>query len=255
MGLSFALAGKGGTGKTTISGMLIRYLIENNRKPVLAVDADANANLNEVLGVEVEMTLSEAREEMKTTHSVSMTKDQLIEMRVNQALIEADGFDLVVMGQPEGAGCYCAANSVLSSVLDKLVDNYPYLVMDNEAGLEHISRLVTKNIGVMLIVSDPTRRGIVTAGRIKTLTDGLPMAVGSTYLIINQVRGENEEALKKLADEQGLEILGLIPADDELMEFDLAGKPTIGLPVDNVAVQSAYDVFDSVIQAREGSFS
>jgi len=252
MGLTFALAGKGGTGKTTLAGLLVRYLIEHDLKPVLAVDADANANLNEVLGQEVEITLGEAREEMKSTQSVSMTKDQLIEMRVNQALIESEGYDLIVMGRPEGAGCYCAANSVLSSVLDKLSVNYPYIVMDNEAGLEHISRLITKSIDHMLIVTDPTRRGILTAGRIKELTQNLPMAVGTIHLILNQVRGEDFSALEKMAGDQGLEVLGVIPADDVLMAWDLEGKPTTQLPADNPAVTAAFGLFDKLVEASLG---
>ncbi|MBU1743136.1 MAG: AAA family ATPase [Proteobacteria bacterium] len=252
MGLTFALAGKGGTGKTTLAGLLVRYLVEHDLRPVLAVDADANANLNEVLGQEVEVTLGEAREEMKSTQSVSMTKDQLIEMRVNQALIEAEGYDLIVMGRPEGAGCYCAANSVLSSVLDKLSINYPYMVMDNEAGLEHISRLITKSIDHMLIVTDPTRRGILTAGRIKELTQNLPMAVGAIHLILNQVRGEDFSALAKMSAEHGLEVLGSIPADDQLAQFDLEGKPTTQLPGDNPAVKAAFGLFDKLVAAHLG---
>jgi CO dehydrogenase maturation factor len=252
MGLTFALAGKGGTGKTTLAGLLVRYLVEHDLKPVLAVDADANANLNEVLGQEVEITLGDAREEMKTTQSVSMTKDQLIEMRVNQALIESDGYDLIVMGRPEGAGCYCAANSVLSSVLDQLSTNYPYVVMDNEAGLEHISRIIRKSIDHMLIVTDPTRRGILTAGRIKELTQSLPMAVGATHLILNQVRSEDLSKMEQMAAEQGLEVLGSIPADDELMDWDLEGKPTTQLSPDNPAVAAAFVLFDKLIEASLG---
>ena len=168
---SIALAGKGGTGKTTIACLVVRYLVENGKIPVLAVDADANSNLNEVLGLEVKETLGDAREEMKKGVSGGMTKDVFIEMKLQKAVVETPGLDLIVMGRPEGPGCYCAANTLLSSYLDKLIENYKYVVIDNEAGMEHISRLTTKNIDILLVVSDPTRRWIQTAARIFELTD------------------------------------------------------------------------------------
>src|SRR4030042_1590189 len=136
------MAGKGGTGKTTVAGMLLRYLVEQGKTPVLAVDADANSNLNEVLGLEVDCSVGQAREEMKKGGGlVDITKDQLIEMRINQALVEADGFDLLSMGQPEGPGGDCAAHHMVARFMDVLAKNYPYILMDNEAGMEHLSRL------------------------------------------------------------------------------------------------------------------
>ncbi|NOQ18548.1 MAG: AAA family ATPase, partial [Desulfobacterales bacterium] len=154
MPFSIALAGKGGTGKTTVAGLLIKYLIKTGKTPVLAVDADSNANLNEVCGLEVTDTLGNAREEMKKGIVPSgMTKDIFMDMKLQQAVVEDDGFDLVVMGQPEGQGCYCAANTLLTGFLEKLTGNYPYIVMDNEAGMEHISRLTTSNVDVLLTIS------------------------------------------------------------------------------------------------------
>jgi CO dehydrogenase maturation factor len=142
MPFAIALAGKGGTGKTTVAGLLIKYLVQTEMTPVLAVDADSNANLNEVLGLEVSDTLGNAREEMKKGIVPNgMTKDIFMSMKLEQAIVEDDGFDLIVMGQPEGPGCYCAANTLLTGFLDKLTGNYPYVVIDNEAGMEHISRL------------------------------------------------------------------------------------------------------------------
>ncbi len=140
MAYTFAVAGKGGVGKTTVAGLLVRYLVEGGLTPVLAVDADSNSNLNEVLGLPLGASLGEAREDMKKGQSQGMTKDLFIEMRVNQCLVESQGFDLIAMGRPEGAGCYCAANHLLTASLEKLVNNYRYLVVDNEAGLEHLSR-------------------------------------------------------------------------------------------------------------------
>ena len=159
MPYSIGLAGKGGTGKTTVAGLLVKYLAEKGKIPVLAVDADANSNLNEVLGLEVEETLGDAREEMKKGVATGMTKDVFMEMKLEQAVVEAKGFDLIVMGRPEGAGCYCAANTLLTNYLDRLINNYAYIVMDNEAGMEHISRLTTNNVDLLLVVSDPTPRG------------------------------------------------------------------------------------------------
>ena len=165
MTYSIALAGKGGVGKTTVAGMLIKYLVARGKTPILAVDADCNANLNEVLGLEVHDTLGQAREDMKKGKVPSgMTKDIFMSMRLEQAVAEEEGFDLVVMGTPEGAGCYCAANSLLAGFLEKLVNNYSYVVMDNEAGMEHISRLTTNNVDILLIVSDTSRRGSTSSG-------------------------------------------------------------------------------------------
>ena len=152
MTYSIAFAGKGGTGKTTMAGLLVKYLVDTGRTPVLAVDADSNSNLNEVLGLEVEETLGDAREEMKKGGIPGMTKDIFIEMKTQGAVVETTGFDLVVMGRPEGAGCYCAANTLLTECLDRLIDNYANVVIDNEAGMEHISRLTTNNIDVLLAV-------------------------------------------------------------------------------------------------------
>nr|MBL0731569.1 AAA family ATPase [Desulfobacterales bacterium] len=160
MTYSIALAGKGGTGKTTVAGMLIKYLVNKEKTPIIAVDADSNANLNEVLGLEVTETVGNAREEMKKgIVPGGITKDVFMSMKLEQAVVEAPNYDLIVMGQPEGQGCYCAANTLLTGFIERLTDNYPYLVMDNEAGMEHISRLTTKNVDILLIVSDTSRRG------------------------------------------------------------------------------------------------
>ena len=188
MSFIIAMAGKGGTGKTTVAGMLLRYLLEHGKKPVLAVDADANSNLNEVLGVEVESSVGAAREEMKKGGGmVDMSKDQLIEMRINQCLVEADGFDLIAMGQPEGPGCYCAANNLVAHFMDVLAKNYPYILMDNEAGMEHMSRLTTNKVDLLVLVSDPSWRSIQAVRRLKDLAQALKVVVGRAVLIVNRV--------------------------------------------------------------------
>lgn len=246
MGYSVALAGKGGTGKTTIAGFLIRYLVEKGKTPVLAVDADANANLNEVLGLQVEETLGDAREEMKKGVATGMTKDVFMEMKLQEAIVEASGFDLIVMGRPEGAGCYCAANSLLTMYLDKLMQNYGYLVMDNEAGMEHISRLTTNNIDVLLVVSDPTRRGIQAAARIVELTDELGLSIDQKLVIVNQAREGQEKGIHEMLEQYELVLVGLVPEDAELQEFDLNGRPTSELGKDNRAVAASYEIFDKI---------
>jgi len=248
MPVSIAMAGKGGTGKTTVSGLLIKYLIDRDKSPVLAVDADANANLNEVLGLEVTDTLGNAREEMKKGIVPNgMTKDVFMSMRLEQAIIEQQGFDLVVMGQPEGAGCYCAANTLLSGFLERLSGNYPYMVMDNEAGMEHLSRLTTKNVDVLLIVTDTSRRGLQAGLRIHQLTKDLKLGVDKNYIIINQAKTNPDDGVKEMIDDSGLELAGVIPDDEAVYSFDLEGRPTIELADGNPALQAAYAIFDKII--------
>ena len=248
MPFSIALAGKGGTGKTTIAGMLIKYLVIKGKIPVLAVDADSNANLNEVLGLEVKDTLGNAREEMKKGKVPSgMTKDVFMSMKLEQAIVETKGYDLIVMGQPEGAGCYCAANNLLTGFLERLTGNYPYIVIDNEAGMEHISRLTTRNVDVLLIVSDTSRRGLQTAIRINRLADKLNIGVSKSYLIINKVKEKPSEVVFDMIQNNGIEIAGTIPDDNTLYEYDLNGIPTIKMPDNNKAVKAAFEIFNNII--------
>lgn len=249
MAFSIALAGKGGTGKTTVAGMLIKYLTERGKTPILAVDADANANLNEVLGLEVPGTLGQAREDMKKGVVPSgMTKDIFISMKMEECIAEADGYDLIVMGQPEGTGCYCAANTLLTNFLEKLGDNYPWIVMDNEAGMEHISRLTTRNVNVLLIVSDASRRGLQAAIRIHDLAQHLNIGVEKSYLVFNQAREAPPQAVMDIVHENKLTLAGCIPADDTVYDYDLHGRPTVELPRDNPALVAAYKIFDQIIK-------
>jgi len=248
MAYSIALAGKGGTGKTTVAGMLIKYLVQKNKTPILAVDADSNANLNEVLGLEVTDTIGNAREEMKKGIVPSgMTKDVFISMKLEQAVIEDGGYDLVVMGQPEGAGCYCAANTLLTNFLERLQKNYPFVVMDNEAGMEHISRLTTSNVDLLLIVADTSRRGLQAALRIDKLSQELNIGVGKSYLIINQSKAAPPSEVLDIIKAGDLELAGTIPEDDTVYTYDLQGRPTIEMPEENAAIQAAFDIFDKII--------
>jgi CO dehydrogenase maturation factor len=255
MGFTIAVAGKGGTGKTSLCGLTIRYLSEKKRRAVLAVDADANANLNEVLGVKVHATVGALRETsldaVKSTapRPGGMSMEQLFDYQIQQALIEAKGFDLLVMGRPEGAGCYCAANNIIRKYMDKLADSYPYTVMDNEAGLEHLSRRTTQDTDLLLIISDSSVRGVTTAGRIGELVRELNLNVKRSVLIVNRVQNGTSEdsSLLHAIGQQGVEFAGFIPADELIFEFDLNGKPLVQLPADSKALTSYYAILDKLV--------
>ena len=248
MPYTIALAGKGGSGKTTMAGLLIKYLIKANKTPILAVDADCNANLNEVLGLEIKDTLGNAREEMKKgVVPGGMTKDIFMEMKLEESMVEAAGYDLVVMGQPEGAGCYCAANTLLAGFMDRLAGNYPFIVMDNEAGMEHISRLTTKNVDILLIVSDSSRRGLQAAIRIEDLARRLNIGVGKSYAVINQIKEEPSDQALEMIKAGGLELAGTVPEDQTIYQFDFNGRPTVEMPEDCPSVQAAFNIFDKIV--------
>jgi len=248
MPYTIALAGKGGSGKTTMAGLLIKYLVKENKTPILAVDADCNANFNEVLGLKIKDTLGNAREEMKKgVVPGGMTKDIFMEMKLEESLVEAPGFDLVVMGQPEGAGCYCAANTLLAGFMDRLAGNYPFIVMDNEAGMEHISRLTTKNVDILLIVSDSSRRGLQAAIRIEDLAKRLNIGVGKSYAVINQIKEAPSDQALEMIKASGLELAGTVPEDRTIYEFDFNGRPTIEMPEDCPSVQAAFKIFDKIV--------
>jgi len=247
MSFTIAVAGKGGTGKTTFAGMIIRYLLEKNKGPVLAVDADANANLNEVLGIEVKATIGEMRELMKEEVPAGMTKDVWFEYKVQEALTESKGFDLLAMGRPEGSGCYCAANTLARKYIDLLTENYPYIVIDNEAGMEHLSRLTTRDVDLLFVLSDSSRRGIITAGRIRDLVRELKSNIARDVLVLNRLTGPLGEDAREAIKGQALELAGVIPADEEIYRYDLEGRPTFQLPVTAGSIQAAWRIFDRLL--------
>ena len=248
MSTTIAMAGKGGTGKTTIAGLLIRFLLKKGIKPILAVDADANANLNEVLGLDVETTLGDARERLKDGVPPGMTRDLYMEYKVHESLIESEGYDLIVMGRPEGPGCYCHANTLLSRYMDTLCGNYRVVVMDNEAGMEHISRLVARRADVLLIVSDPTQRGILAAKRIRDLARELKVNIKKDYVIINRVNGELPAAVRAAADAAGLNLAGCVPEDELISRYDTEGRPTMQLPDDAKSVGALDEIFETILE-------
>ncbi len=241
---TIAVAGKGGVGKTTTCGMLIDYLCKKNRGPVLVVDADANSNLNEVLGVELETSLGQIREEMaqaelKGTVPKSMTKAQYAEMKFSDALIEEDDFDMLVMGRTQGEGCYCFVNSMLKRQMDKYVPNYSYVVMDNEAGLEHVARGTLPHVDTMLLISDCSRRGVQAVARLAGMVREMNLNPGKMGLIINRAPGGILDAgVKAEIDKHGLTLLGVLPQDEEVYRCDCDGDPSAKLPESN-AVKTA----------------
>lgn len=251
MAFVIAFAGKGGTGKTTIAALTIRYLIEKKRKAVLAVDADSNSCLNEALGVKVHATIGGLREESLATvrsgaeRPGGMSMEQLFDYQVQQSIIEAKGFDLMVMGRPEGPGCYCAANNIIRKYTDRLSEKYPYVVIDNEAGMEHLSRRTTHKVDLLLIISDPTQKGIQTLKRINNLVDELKLEVNRRKFIVNRISDANFEKLKDSAGPLPLNEIFNIPDDDNIFHFDLEGKPVFGLPSDSIAVKSVFEILNS----------
>jgi CO dehydrogenase maturation factor len=253
MGFTIAVAGKGGTGKTSLAGLTIRYLTEKRRGAVLAVDADANTNLNEVLGVPVHASVGRLREDslaaVKSTapRPGGMSMEQLFDYQIQQAIIEAKGFDLLVMGRPEGPGCYCAANNIIRKYMDKLADTYPWTVMDNEAGLEHLSRRTTQDTDLLLIISDPTVRGILTGGRIGELVRELNLNVKRSVLIVNRAQDGSEPSLRQAIDQTGLEFAGFVPSDDLIFQYDLNGKPLVELPQESKALTGFFGLLDKLI--------
>jgi len=245
-----ALAGKGGTGKTTTSALLIKYLLNRGMTPVLAVDADANANLNELLDLDVNVTLGEIRKELKGDIPQGMSRDQYMEMKIHQSLIEETGFDLMVMGQPDGPGCYCAANQYLAMTMDKLAENYKYIIVDNEAGMEHLSRMNLRSIDYLLIVSDPSARGIMTARRIADITGPLQLEVKQQYLLVNRAPSPVPPALQEKIDEAvqdaDMNLAGIISSSDDLIDQELSGSSYLQLDEDTTVIKQAYTIFDSI---------
>ena len=236
---TIAVAGKGGVGKTTTCGMIIDYLCKKQRGPVLVVDADANSNLNEVLGVEVETSLGQIREEMaqaelKGTIPKGMTKAEYAEFKFNSALIEDDDFDMLVMGRTQGKGCYCFVNGVLKTQVDKYARNYNYIVMDNEAGLEHVARGTLPHVDTMLLISDCSRRGVQAAARVAEMVEEMNLNPGRMGLIVNRApNGILDDGVKAEIEKHGLTLLGVLPQDEGVYRCDCDGDPSAKLPDSN----------------------
>ena len=249
-----AVAGKGGVGKTTLTGLIIQYLGEKGKGPILAVDADANSNLNEVLGVKVESTLGEVREEVARAEMAKdspipagMTKADYMEFKFDDALAEDDDFDLLVMGRTQGKGCYCFVNGLLQAQLQRLEKNYPYIIVDNEADMEHISRGVLPSMQTAILVSDCSRRGVQAVGRIAELIKECDMHPQKVGLIINRAPGGVlNQGTKEEIEKQGLHLLGVVPQDETVFEYDCEGRPTVQLPEDSPVKKAIREIVDNL---------
>lgn len=255
MAQTIAVAGKGGTGKTTFCGLLIDWMTKNGKAPVLAVDADANANLNEVLGVEVELTLGELREEVAHAEQdgsgkipAGMSKQDYMNYKFSSALIEEDDFDMLVMGHTQGKGCYCFVNGLLQTEIKRLEDNYKYMVVDNEAGMEHISRGILPRVDKLILVSDCSRRGIQAVARIAELAKEIKLEPELTGLIVNRVPGGVlNDGVKEEIAKHSLELIGIIPQDDGIFEYDSLGRPTAYLPETSPAKRAVSEIAEKLL--------
>ncbi len=260
MTTTIALAGKGGVGKTTIAGMVIKYLTQSQDGAILAIDADPSSNLNMVLGLDLEWTVGDIREDMLTQVKTSLTasgaamgalpggvsKHEYLDYEIRSSLAEGNHFDLIAMGRSEGPGCYCAVNHNLRDVVDSISKNYRYVVIDNEAGMEHLSRRTTRDVEHMFVVTDPTQRGLVAAQRISDLRNELDIRVENAYLILNRLSGEMPPALQEAVEKLPIPLLGVVPSDSELMDFEFSGRPLVELGDDSPVYRSVADMMTQI---------
>jgi CO dehydrogenase maturation factor len=265
MPITIALAGKGGVGKTTIAAMVIKCLVKRQNGAVLAIDADPSSNLNMVLGLDLDWTVGDIREDMLTQVKSSLveggaamgtmpggvTKRDYLDYQIRSSLAEGEDFDLIAMGRSEGPGCYCAVNHNLREVIDAIGKNYRYIVIDNEAGMEHLSRRTTRDVQHLLIVSDPTQRGIVAAERIASFRNDMDIQIENAYLIINRLSGGNPpeipSALSDRIDKLDIPLLGTVPADQDLVEFEFSGRPLVELGDTSPVYQAISSIVDKIL--------
>lgn len=233
MTVTIAVAGKGGTGKTTLSALLIRYAVQNRLGKVLAIDADPSSNLHLVLGTSLTKTVGDIREDAREQVPSGMSRQDWLDYEIRTAIEEGDAFDLLAMGRPEGQGCYCAANHMLRTIIDRICKAYDVVVMDNEAGMEHLSRRTTRDVDHLILVSDASLRGLAAAEAMYALSKELEINVRQTYLVINRVSGDLPTAWRERIERLNVPVLAQIPYDPQLVEFDGNGRPLVELPNDS----------------------
>ncbi|MCB9453021.1 MAG: AAA family ATPase [Anaerolineaceae bacterium] len=262
MTTTIALAGKGGVGKTTISAMIVKYLMQKSGGSILAIDADPSSNLNMVLGLDLEWTVGDIREDILQQVKQSLlaggaamgtlpggtNKRDYLNYQIRSAMAEGSRFDLIAMGRSEGPGCYCAVNHNLRDVIDGISKNYRYVIIDNEAGLEHLSRRTTRDVDFLLVVSDPTQRGLVAAQRVASFRHDLDIHIENAYLILNGLKEEKvPPPLQAAIDKLDIPLLGVVPYSSQVMDFEFSGRPLVELDADSSLYQGIAAMMEQIL--------
>ena len=251
MAFKIAVSGKGGVGKTSVSSLLVLRLIARGCNPVLAVDADPNTCLDSLLGVKAVNSIGKVREEAREEASKGMasgvSKQQLLEMKLAESLVESDNFDLIAMGRPEGPGCYCYANNVLKQAIGQISEHYPYIVMDNEAGLENLSRRIVQRVETLIFVTDPSARGFETLVRLKQLAGEMDIRYDKLAVIVNRVRNGSMPQSAARLEQMGASVITALPDDDEIAAFAEQGRPFTELSADNAVVKGIDEFLDNIL--------
>ena len=250
MSFNIAVAGKGGSGKTSVASLVIRYLMKNGSGPILAIDADPNANLGESLGLTVEQTVGStlnAFQKDKINIPPGMNKQAYLDYKLNEIIVESKGLDLVTMGRGEGPECYCYPNLILKKFADSLAESYAYTVMDNEAGMEHLSRRTTQNVDGLFIISGHSVKGIRTVARIRDLVSDLKLVVKRQMVIVNFVPTKLDPLVTEELDRLGIDPVATIPLDEEVYEYDLKLKSLLDIPDTSKAVRAVNDLMAKLL--------
>ncbi len=249
MPISISISGKGGSGKTTLTALFLKYLIENTNNTILVVDADPAINMPDVLGVKIERTVGDVVNEFKKRleKETLFSKPEMLELLVQETLIEAEKFDLLVMGRTEGKGCYCYVNAVLRKILDSLAKNYDIVLMDMEAGLEHLSRRVDANVDYLVITVDPSKMGFSTARKlIEMVRSSEDVAIKKIYIVGNLFK--DEEMIRKFCEELNVSYGGVVPYDENIQKYNLEGKSLLELPTESPAVVAAKRIVKRILE-------